>query len=765
MMRQYELVERVTAYDPRADEALLNRAYVYAMKAHSRQQRASGDPYFSHPLEVAAILTDLKLDDETVAAALLHDVIEDTDATRTEIDQLFGERIGRLVEGLTKIKKLDLVTKRAEQAENFRKLLIAISTDIRVLLIKLADRLHNMRTLSHMKAASRQRISEETLDIYAPLAGRMGMQAMREELEDHAFRWLHPEAYETVTGRLDQLRERNQGLVEEIRNALCEKLDKHEISATVSGREKKPYSIWKKMENRQISLEQLSDIYGFRIIVGSVTDCYRALGVAHASWRFVPGRFKDYVSTPKQNSYQSLHTTVVGPRHQRVELQIRTRDMHDVAEYGVAAHVLYKDAAHAPAQPALGQRTNRLSVNGAVPIVDITDARDIGPYKWLRHLVEMLLEGNNPEEFLEHTKLELFHDQVFCFTPKGSLIALPHGATPIDFAYAVHTDVGHSAIGAIINGRKMPLSATLRNGDEVNILTSPKQTPNAAWENIAVTGRAKSAIRRGAREALRKQYGELGRRLLASRFERLGIAFNDDSIKQALPRFSQRSVEEVLSAVGRSELQIDDVVRAIAPDASGKLQPKETYRPKNRYDYGQGQEGWFNLAKVIGLKFRLAGNAPNQEAERPEFGVPIRGVRNDVPVSFEEGGALPGERIVGVLMPGEGIKIFQIHSPRLRDYEHERWIDVTWDIDPERAERFPARIMVSGINEPGSLAEIARVIGENDGNIDNLRMVKRAADFTEMLIEVEVWDLQHLTRIMTGLRSRPVVSKVERFFS
>ena len=766
MMRQYELVERVTAYDSKADEALLNRAYVYAMKAHSQQKRASGDPYFSHPLEVAAILTELKLDDATVAAALLHDVIEDTDATRAEIDQLFGERIGRLVDGLTKIKKLDLVTKRAEQAENFRKLLIAISSDIRVLLIKLADRLHNMRTLSHMKAGSRQRISEETLDIYAPLAGRMGMQAMREELEDHSFRWLHPEAYATVTERLTQLRERNVGLVDEIRDALLKMLAHHRINGAVNGREKKPYSIWKKMENRQISLEQLSDIYGFRIIVDTIEDCYRSLGVAHASWRYVPGRFKDYISTPKQNSYQSLHTTVVGPRHQRVELQIRSRDMHDVAEFGVAAHVLYKESA-VSAHTADRDSSRPLPTgNGAVPIAAIADAKDIGPYKWLRHLVDMLLEGNNPEEFLEHTKLELFHDQVFCFTPKGRLIALPRGATPIDFAYAVHTDIGHSATGTIVNGRKLPLTTVLRNGDEVNVLTNPTQTPNPAWESIAVTGRAKSAIRRGAREALRKQYSELGRRLLASRFERLNLEFSDEKLELAIPRFSQGTVEEVLAAVGRNELPIDDVIRAIAPEAATKPGPSDRYRPKNRYDLGQSQEGWFNLAKVMGLKFRLTSSStPRTDGIRPEVGIPIRGIRNDVPVTFEEGGALPGERIVGVLMPGEGIKIFQIHSPRLADFEHERWIDVTWDIDPESAERFPARIVVCALNEPGSLAEIARVIGTADGNIDNLRMLRRAADFTEMVIEVEVWDLEHLTRIMAGLRSKPVVSKVERYFS
>jgi guanosine-3',5'-bis(diphosphate) 3'-pyrophosphohydrolase len=754
MMRQYELVERVLRYDPKADETLLNRAYVYAMRAHGNQKRASGDPYFSHPLEVAAILTELKLDDATIATALLHDVIEDTEATRAEIDQLFGPKIGVLVDGLTKIKRLDLVSKKAEQAENFRKLLIAISTDIRVLLVKLADRLHNMRTLEHVPPASRRRASEETLEIYAPLAGRMGMQAMREELEDLAFRWLHPEAYRTVRERLDRLSDHNEGLVEEIRRSLVEKLVEAGFLAEVAGREKKPYSIWRKMENRQISLEQLSDLYGFRVICNSVEDCYRVLGVAHTTWRAVPGRFKDYISTPKQNGYRSIHTTIVGPRHQRVELQLRTHPMHVTAEYGVAAHTLYKDL------------VERVGPNGKAATAE--SARDMGPYLWLRRLVETLLEGDNSEEFLEHTKLELFHDQVFCFTPKGRLIALPQGATPIDFAYAVHTDVGNSCVGANINGRQLPLSTALRNGDEVQIITSSSRTPPAAWERIAVTGKARSAIRRAARDTLRRQYAELGRRLVASAFAKIGVDYTDDKLRRALSRLTQKTVEDVHAAVGRSELPIGDVIRAIAPAAVPAPTPSPA-RPRNRYEQNPAaEEGWFNLAKVMGLKFRWPSNGSAEngaaEASGSGTGIVIRGVRNDIPVSFEPGGAVPGDRIVGVLTQGEGIRIFQIHSPRLSEFEHERWIDVTWDVNQEAPERFPARILVTVLNEPGTLAQIAQVIGEADGNIDNLRMLHRGVDFTEMQVEVEVFDLMHLNRIINGLASKSVVSKVERVF-
>ncbi len=772
MMRQYELVERVLRYDPTANEALINRAYVYAMRAHGNQRRASGDLYFSHPLEVAAILTDMKLDDATIATALLHDVIEDTEATKAEIDHLFGAEIGSLVDGLTKIKRLDLMSRKAEQAENFRKLLVAISSDIRVLLVKLADRLHNMRTLEHKRPESRQRNSEETLEIYAPLAGRMGMQAVREELEDLAFRWLHPEAYRAVTDRLAALQARNKGLVDDISRGLEGKLREVGVKADVRGREKKAYSIWRKMENRQISLEQLSDIYGFRLIVPEMGDCYRVLGIVHTTWRAVPGRFKDYISTPKQNGYQSIHTTVVGPRHQRVELQVRTAAMHRVAEHGVAAHALYKDGISLSDPHGGTAGAEDASTSPAA----IAKAHESSPYLWLRHLVGTLLQGDNPEEFLEHTKLELFQDQVFSFTPKGRLIALPRGATPIDFAYAVHTDVGNHCVGAHVNGRQMPLTTQLRNGDEVLIITSDGQVPPAAWERVAMTGKARSAIRRAARDALRRQYAELGRRLLVSALAKVGQDYSDERLRKALPRLALKSVEEAQAAIGRSELSLADAVRAVAPEAMADA-ARSGPQPRRAPERIVSEEGWFNLGKVMGLKFRWPGKeVAAKEADTFDVGsgegtdvrvepvVPIRGLRNDVPVSFEEGGAVPGDRIVGVLVPGEGVRIFQIHSPRLKEFEHERWIDVTWDINEDNPDRFPARIAVTALNEPGSLAQIAQVIGDVDGNIDNLRMVRRGSDFTEMLVEVEVWDIGHLNRIVNGLKGKAVVSRAERSF-
>src|SRR5438874_3711547 len=546
MMRQYDLIERVKRYNPNASEALLNRAYVYAMRAHGEQMRASGDPYFSHPLEVAGILTDLKLDDATIAAALMHDTIEDTAATRAEIDQMFGKDIGALVEGLTKLKKLDLVTKEAKQAENLRKLLLAIADDVRVLLVKLADRLHNMRTLSHMPPEARRRSAEETLDIYAPLAGRMGMHGMREELEDLAFHELNAEAYAVISARLDALEAKNVGLVAEIEQQLTRKLSDRGIQAEVSGRRKRAYSIWRKMERKSVGFEQLSDIFGFRVIVKSQAECYQALGIVHTTWPVVPGRFKDYISTPKQNDYCSIHTTVIGPGKQRVELQIRTREMHEVAEYGIAAHALYKDGVGSP---------NELL------------SRESSAYAWLRHTIELLSEGSSPEEFLEHTKLELFHDQVLCFTPKGKLIALPRRANVIDFAYAVHTDVGNSAVGCKINGKFAPLSSELQNGDEVEVLTSEAQSaPPSAWESLAVTGKARAAIRRATRTAVRDQYAGLGRRIVERLFDRAKIEYADDKLKGALPRLARASIDDVMAAVGRGEMKASDVARAMYPD-------------------------------------------------------------------------------------------------------------------------------------------------------------------------------------------------------
>ncbi|KYK49709.1 MULTISPECIES: bifunctional (p)ppGpp synthetase/guanosine-3',5'-bis(diphosphate) 3'-pyrophosphohydrolase [Bradyrhizobium] len=724
MMRQYDLVERVRSYNPNTNEDLLNRAYVYAMKAHGSQTRASGDPYFSHPLEVAAILTDLKLDDATIVAALLHDTIEDTEATRAEIDQIFGPEIGALVEGLTKLKRLELVSREAKQAENLRKLLLAIADDVRVLLVKLADRLHNMRTLEFVPTESRRRIAEETLDIYAPLAGRMGMQEMREELEDLSFRTLDPEAYSVVMQRLDALAERNRNLIGEIEDQLSNNLRHRGLGARVYGRRKKPFSIWTKMERKSVGFEQLSDIFGFRLVVNDIEACYRALGIVHTTWPVVPGRFKDYISTPKQNDYRSIHTTVIGPGNQRVELQIRTEAMDQIAERGIAAHVFYKEG--------VGSPTEYLK-------------RESNAFSWLRHTIGILSESANPEEFLEHTKLELFHDQVFCFTPKGKLIALPRHANVIDFAYAVHTDVGNSAVGCKINGKFAPLSSELQNGDEVEVLTSEAQSaPPSAWETLAVTGKARAAIRRATRTAVRDQYVGLGRRIVERLFERAKIEYADDKLKGALPRLARTSIEDVMAAVGRGEIKASHVARAMYPD----------YKEERIARYG--------VKKGLAAKLKEKGAS---EPPRSPVAIPIRGINSDLPIKFApNGGAVPGDRIVGIVTPGEGITIYPIQAPALKDFEEEpeRWLDVRWDIEDSAPQRFPARIRVENVNEPGALAQIATVIAEHDGNIDNISMQRRSPDFTETTIDLEVYDLKHLSAILAQLRAKAVVAKVER---
>ena len=721
MMRQYELVERVTKYDPDADEDLLNRAYVYAMKAHGNQKRASGEAYFNHPLEVAAILTEMKLDAATIAAALLHDTVEDTAATHQEIEEKFGPEIASLVDGLTKIAKLDLVTKEAAQAENLRKLLLAMSKDVRVLLVKLADRLHNMRTLDHVKPDKRVRIAQETMEIYAPLAGRMGMQAVRDELEDIAFEVLNPDANRIINERLAKLHAESGGILKSIEQELTQKLAENGIKADVQGREKRPYSIFRKMERKLLSLGQLSDIFGFRVLVGTVDQCYRSLGIIHRTYRAVPGRFKDYISMPKQNDYRSIHTTVIGPHHMRVEMQIRTRLMHEIAERGVAAHAIYKDAPDA-----------KEALDGFKP-----PAAESNAYRWLRHLVEMLQEGESPREFLEHTKLELFHDQVFCFTPKGKLIALPKGATPIDFAYAVHTSVGDSCVGAKVNGSHAPLVTELQNGDEVDIIRSEAQTPPAAWEGLAVTGKARAAIRRATRAAARKQFAGLGREIVEKMLAKVERSFVEKEVTAALPRLGHKNLEDALAAVGRGELSAVDILKAMGLTIDDtKLKELRRRSPTRKSDHSD------------------------------ENSIPVRGVSRTTALKISpDTGAVPGERIVGILMPGEGITIYPIFAKALEQFDNqpERWVDLAWDTGAEE-QRFPARLTVSILNEVGSLAQVTQVISDHGGNIDALQLVARegARDFFDLDITVEVHDLKHLNEIMTGLRGRSSVSSVTR---
>jgi guanosine-3',5'-bis(diphosphate) 3'-pyrophosphohydrolase len=718
VIRQFELVERIQAYDPSASEELINRAYVFAMKAHGSQKRASGDPYFSHPLEVAGILTHYKLDTDTIITALLHDTIEDTEISLDDVEASFGKSVARLVDGVTKLTRIEFQSDQAKQAENFRKFVLAMSADIRVLLVKLADRLHNMRTLHYIKRPEkRQRIARETMDIYAPLAERIGMQEMKQELEDLAFAELNPDGRQSILNRLEFLRSKGEDLIGRIIDELRQLLEVHKINADISGREKTPYSIWRKMQKDEVGFEQLSDIMAFRIVVDSVENCYRTLGIAHSAYPVVPGRFKDYISTPKPNGYRSLHTGVFGPERHRIELQIRTHHMHEVAEYGVAAHWNYKQGMPDEEGPQ---------------------------YRWLRELLEILEHAAGPEEFLEHTKLEMFSDQVFCFTPRGDLINLPHGATPVDFAYAVHSEVGDRCVGAKINGRMMPLRTQLRNGDQVEIITSNAQTPSPTWERFVVTGKARAKIRRFIRIQEREEYEKLGRSILQRAFAGAEYELTDKGLAGVLDVFKQSSVGDLCAQVGNGNITGREVLEAVYPGVKKS-------RSKSIVE---------NVVSFAQARRKKPAKADEKE------GISIKGL---IPgMAMHMAGCchpLPGDRIVGIVTTGRGVTVHTIDCETLESFSDmpERWLDLAWNMaDDDTPELHVGRINISVLNVPGSLGDISTVIAKNGGNISNLKIVNRSEDFFDMLIDVEVKDVRHLTDVIAALRASPSINAVER---
>jgi len=710
MFRQFELVEQVKDYDPSADEGALNRAYVFTVKAHGSQTRASGDPYYSHPVEVAGILAELKLDGDSIITGLLHDTVEDTVATLQEIEDLFGKDVARLVDGVTKLSSIELQSAKTKQAENFRKLVLAMSEDIRVLLVKLADRLHNMRTLQHLKdPEKRARIALETLEIYAPLAERIGIATWKDELQDIAFAELYPDVRKSILQRLAYLRDTGGDLVGRVVDELKRTLSENDLDAHVWGREKRPYSIWRKMQRKHMDFEQLTDIVGFRITVDTLAQCYQALGIIHARYRMIPDRFKDFISTPKQNYYRSLHTAVIGPENLRVEIQIRTHEMHEVAEIGVAAHWQYKQG-------------------------HTIDGRQ---YRWLRELMEILEHAGGPEEFLEHTKLEMFRDQVFCFSPKGDLIALPSGATPVDFAYAVHSEVGDHCAGAKINGRMMPLRTLLKNGDQVEILTSNRQKPSPPWLAFVVTGKAKAHIRRFVRTQQRQQYVSLGREILEKAFRHGGHEFTEKPARAVLKRFGCQSVEDLLAVVGEGQRTGREVFVAVFPDATAKQRDR----------------------KVVPLIQPRSKTAKGKPAA-----IPIEGLIPGMALHFA--GCchpLPGDRIAGLITTGKGVTIHTLECDTLEKSanEPERWLDVSWAETDDEAPQI-GRLQVVIANVPGSLGSVTTVIGKNRGNITNLKITNRSQDFFEMLIDVEVTDVKRLTNIIAALRATPIITSVER---
>ncbi len=713
VIRQYELVERVKAYDPDADEDLLNRAYVFAMKAHGSQLRASGDPYFHHPVEVAGILTGFRLDSASIATALLHDTVEDTGATLDEIERLFGRTVARLVDGVTKLNRLELQSAHTAQAENFRKLLLAMSEDIRVLLVKLADRLHNMRTLHFIKNPDkRRRIAAETMEIYAPLAERIGMETLKAELEDLAFAELRPDARDSVLHRLRHLRQGDVDLVDRIVAELTQVLKTAGIEAEIFGREKTPYSIWRKMERKNVAFEQLSDIMAFRVHVDSLPTCYAALGVVHGAYHMLPGRFKDFISTPKPNGYRSLHTTIIGPERRKIEVQIRTRDMHELSELGVAAHWAYKQGAQAP------------------------EGRQ---YRWIRELLDILEHAAGPEEFLENTKLEMFQDQVFCFTPKGDLIALPRGATPVDFAYAVHSQVGDRCVGAKIDGRMVQLRAQLQNGDQVEIITSKSGTPSPEWERLVVTGKARARIRRHLRLRQRDEHVAGGRDQLGKAARQEQVTVTEKQLERALDSLHQKSVEDLLAAIGDGLVGARTVLEAVYPELK-RAEPR-----KDEID-----------TRVVSLR---RPTPPPPASNAPLIGLPAG-------VAFQFARCcrpVPGDAIAGLIRTGRPVSVHRAECAvltRTQAPEH-RLLDLGWNAS-QILPKVAARLSVMTMNRPGSLGSISTVVGKQGGNIVDLKIGRRTPELYEMLLDVEVDGLEQLDKVQAALRATACVTSVER---
>ena len=701
-------MERVKSYDTSANEDALNKAYVFSMKAHGSQRRASGDPYFSHPLEVAGILTKMRLDHYTIITALLHDTVEDTNVTVEEIGRMFGKEIASLVDGVTKLSRIDLVSDNRKQAENFRKLVIAMSDDIRVLLVKLADRLHNMRTLHFISdKEKRRRIAFETMDIYSPLAERIGIHELKDELEFLAFKELNEDAFKTVTSRLDVLVREGSNTIKYIENELLKKCHEGGIEVEISGRAKSPYSVWQKMQRKSVNIEQLSDIVAFRLLVENKMDCYNLLGLLHTSYPVLPGRFKDYISTPKPNGYQSLHTGIIGPKRQRIEIQIRTHSMHEIAELGVAAHWSYK---HGKSITTEGKQ-----------------------YRWLRELLEILDQASDPEEFLEHTRLEMYQDQVFAFTPKGELIALPRGANPVDFAYAVHSEVGDTCVAARINGRLRPLNTQLENGDQVLIETSKNATPSPLWEKFVVTGKAKASIRRFVRNERYEQFCDLGKAIFQKTLKKMSIRYSQKLLLKIMEELKYEKVEDVLAAIGEGEVSSEEILKVITPEHKSSISS--------------------NTSNVVDFNDKKQNNS-----------IPLKGLIPGMAFHYAHCcHPLPGEKIVGITSTGKGVTIHTIDCETLEGFQAmpERWLDVSWDVNANSPKQI-GRLGVVLENEPGSLGSLTSIIGKSGGNIINLKIITRAIDFFEMQIDVEVNDIKHLRNIIGALRATPVITSVER---
>lgn len=706
-MRQYELVERVKSYDPNADEVALNRAYTFALKVHGSQKRESGEAYFSHPVAVAAILTEYKLDSATIMAALLHDTVEDTAASYEDIAALFGDDVALLVQGVTKLDKLQVKSEASKQAENFQKFVLAISEDIRVLLIKLADRLHNMRTLGVRRPEKQTKVARETMEIYVPLAERIGMQNLKDQLEDWSFKFLHPEAYESISTRLSFLKKQGKDQVAQIMEQLQKDIAEHGIKGEITGREKRPYSIWRKMQKQNIAFEQVCDVMAFRIVVDTVEECYQTLGVINTKYPMIPGRYKDYISTPKPNGYRSLHTGVIGPLNQRIEVQIRTDEMHQVAEYGLAAHWEYKQGIH----------------------------RDGKQYRWLRDLLDLMQHCSDPNEFLEHSKIAMYQDQVFCFSPKGDLITLPKDATPIDFAYAVHSHVGDKCVGVKINGKIKPLRTTLQNGDQVEILTAKNQTPSPEWERIAVTSKARANIRRFLRMQKRKQYVEAARNMFVTTCKEYGLTWNEKDLESVLKQYRAETIEDLLAMIGEGLAPFTEIFHTIHP--SQKLLLKRAIN-------------FFKKAKT---------------EQVTDKNMPVTGLISGIALNFAKCcHPVPGDKIVGIVTTGKGVAIHTHDCPVLQKFadEPERWLDVAWNEEVVKDKKMMVRIKVGLEDQPDALTELLNVMTKHNVVVSNFTTLSRSNGWSEVYFDIDVKNSEHLDILLQAVRSCKKVSFANR---
>ena len=709
MLRQFELLEKIKSYDPNLEEKALNKAYVFAMRAHGSQLRESGDPYFSHPIEVAGILADMKFDSNTIITALLHDVVEDTEYNLDDIKRIFGHEISILVDGVTKLSKLEGRTEKISQAENFRKLLLATSEDLRVLLVKLADRLHNMRTINFIKnKKKRSKIAKETLEIYAPLAERLGMQEIKSELDEICFSVLEPDIREGIIKRLNILKNQDENFLKKTIDKLKDLFSKNKINCEVFGREKKPFSIWKKMQIKSVNLSQISDILAFKVVVKNIQVCYEVLGLLHNKYSYVPGRFKDYISTPKPNGYQSIHTTLIGPLNRRIEVQIKSYDMDKQADYGVAAHWIYK---------------NKLEV------------KDGKKYKWIRQILEILEHSNEPEDFLENTKLQMYNDQVFVFTPKGDLISLPKGAMPIDFAFSLHTDIGSNCVGVKINNSVKPLNVLLKNGDQVEILRGKKITISPDWLNLSITGKAKACIKRFVQSKESKEFEKLGKDILINEFANQKISFNEKNLITILNKLQIKSLDDLYLKIGKGNILSSEVITSMFPEKKVIRQDKKIILFKKIKE---------NIEKKSPIL--LNGLTPGMVIHYSNCCNPI-----------------PGDKILAILEKGKGLIIHLRDCEKFRKQKNkDNFINVDWEKYSDEKLSFITKLNVLINNEVGSLGELSTIIGRNKSNIRNLKITKRNSDFFKIEIEIDVNDLKHLEKIIVSLRTSSFVNNVNR---